>query len=279
MKKNKLITLIALILGFITVTVLLMTVLPSNHYVWHIYEVLVVIAAMVFNLPGAILGVAAAVASGLFFTELDTGALINYGRLALIAGGVGWYASRNLVQEEHLNRLLMLDRLTGLRNYSYFIDRLQEERQRADRFGSRVSLIMIDIDHFKPFNDKFGHRLGNELLIQMAAVFKAQVRGVDIVCRYGGEEFAILLPNTGTEASLEIAERIRATIDENDLPGSEILEKCTVSAGVATYPNDAQDDLQLIDRADEALYEAKKIGRNKVVVFSPSLAEKKAVSP
>ena len=256
-----------------------MTVLPSNHYVWHIYEVLVVIAAMVFNLPGAILGVAAAVASGLFFTELDTGALINYGRLALIAGGVGWYASRNLVQEEHLNRLLMLDRLTGLRNYSYFIDRLQEERQRADRFGSRVSLIMIDIDHFKPFNDKFGHRLGNELLIQMAAVFKAQVRGVDIVCRYGGEEFAILLPNTGTEASLEIAERIRATIDENDLPGSEILEKCTVSAGVATYPNDAQDDLQLIDRADEALYEAKKIGRNKVVVFSPSLAEKKAVSP
>ncbi|HEB12518.1 MAG TPA: GGDEF domain-containing protein [Actinobacteria bacterium] len=279
MKKNKLITLIALILGFITVTVLLMTVFPDNHNVWHAYEVLAVLAALTFYLPGAILGVVAAVAGGLFFTELDSGALINYVRLALIAGGVGWYASRNLSQEEHLSRLLMLDRLTGLRNYSYFIDRLQEERRRADRFGSRISLIMIDIDHFKPFNDKFGHRLGNELLIQMAAVFKAQVRGVDIVCRYGGEEFVILLPNTGTEAAHEIAERIRTTIDENDLPGTETLEKCSISAGVATYPNDAEDDLQLIDRADEAVHEAKQIGRNKVVVYNSSLTEKKAATP
>ncbi len=278
MKKNKQNAFIALLLSFIAVTVLLMTVFPNNSLVWHLYEIPAVIAAVVFYIPGAIIGVIAAVAGGLFFTELDNTALINYGRLVLIAGGIGWYASRNLSQEEHLSRLLMLDRLTGLRNYTYFIDRLQEERQRADRFGSRISLIMIDIDHFKSFNDKFGHRLGNELLIQLSAVFKAQVRGVDIVCRYGGEEFAILLPNTGPEAAHEIAERIRATIDENDLPGTETLEKCTISAGVATYPNDAEDDLQLIDRSDEALYEAKKIGRNKVVVYSTSLSEKKAAT-
>lgn len=278
MNKNKLIALVALIISYLVVATLLTTIFPDSSQIWFAFVILTIVAAMVFHIPGAAVGTLVAAVVGVWYAPITTDALIQYSLLALTSGIIGWYANRQEVQEEHLGRLLMIDRLTGLRNYSYFIDRLDEERKRSDRFGSRVSLIMIDLDHFKPFNDKYGHAQGNELLKHMAGIFKAQVRGVDIVCRYGGEEFAILLPNTGHAASYEIAERIRATVEESEMASVENGDTRTVSIGVATYPNDADDDLQLIDRADEALHQAKEAGRNKVVVYGQSENEHEALS-
>lgn len=278
MNKNKLIALVALIISYLVVISLLTTVIPDTHEIWNAFVILTIISAIIFHLPGAAIGTVVSIAVGVWYAPTTTDTFIQYGLLALASVIIGWYANQQEVQEERLGRLLMIDRLTGLRNYSYFIDRLEEERKRSDRFGSRVSLIMIDLDHFKPFNDKYGHEQGNELLKYMAGIFKAQVRGVDIVCRYGGEEFAVLLPNTGHAASYEIAERIRATVEESEMASVENGDTRTVSIGVATYPNDADDDLQLIDRADEALHKAKEAGRNKVVVYGQSENKPEALS-
>jgi len=195
-----------------------------------------------------------------------------------LLGVVGWQASRQHSQPEQLSHLLKVDQLTGLHNYSYFIDRLAEERMRADRFGSRLALIMIDIDHFKPFNEKYGQQKGDELLKHVTEILKAQVRGVDIVSRYGGEEFAILLPNTGPSAAEEVTERIRVAVETSDFATTSGTEICTISVGIATYPADAEDDLQLIDRADAALLLAKEAGRNRVVTFSSDNSKQKAIS-
>ena len=278
MEKNRLFVLAPLIAGFGAVAFAQIFVYPGRPEVWHLFEILTVLAAFAFYIPGAALGAIASIAIGMKFIPGTSEMMLNYGRLALTAGIIGWYSSRQHFQQEHLGRLLMVDRLTDLHNYSYFIDRLDEERQRADRFGSRLSLIMLDIDHLKPFNDKFGHQKGNELLKHMAEIFKVQVRGVDIISRYGGEEFAILLPNTSHGAAKEVAERIRAGVETSDFATESGTDNCTISAGVATYPSDAEDDLQLIDRADEALYRAKEGGRNRVVVFAAENSKQEAIS-
>lgn len=278
MDKKRLLVLVPLVIGVVVVAATQAMVYPGEHEFWHLLEVLTVLGAALFYLPGAVVGTAVAVVVGVANIQTDAVMLLNYSRLAVTAGIIGWYASRQRFHQEHLSRLLMVDRLTGLHNYSYFIDRLGEERMRADRFGSRLALIMIDIDHFKPFNDKFGHQKGNELLKHMAEIFKAQVRGVDVISRYGGEEFAILLPNTGRTAAEEVAERIRAAVETSDFAAASGTETRTVSAGIATYPADAEDDLQLIDRADEALYQAKEAGRNRIVVFGADNSKQEAIS-
>lgn len=278
MENKRLFVLAPLIAGFFAVALVQIFIYPSEPEVWHLFEILTVVAAFAFYLPGAAVGALASIAFGMKFIPSTPDIMLDYARLALMAGAIGWYSSRQHFQQENLGRLLMVDRLTGLHNYSYFIDRLDEERQRADRFGSRLSLIMLDIDRFKPFNDTFGHQKGNELLKYMAEVFMAEVRAVDIVSRYGGEEFAILLPNTSHGAAHEVAERIRAGVETSDFASVSGTELCTVSAGVATYPSDAEDDLQLIDRADEALYRAKEGGRNRVVVFGAEDAKHEVIS-
>lgn len=278
MDKKRLLILSLLTAGFVAVAFVERFIMSGQPEAWHLFEILTVLAAFVFYLPGAAIASLASIAFGIKFIPSTPDMILDYGRLVLIAGAIGWYSSRQRFQQEHLGRLLMVDRLTGLYNYSYFIDRLNEERQRADRFGSRLSLIMIDIDRFKPFNDKFGHQKGNELLKHMAEIFMTEVRAVDIVSRYGGEEFAILLPNTSHGAAEEVAERIRASVENSDFATVSGVEPCNISAGVATYPSDAEDDLQLIDRADEALYRAKEGGRNRVVVFGAEDAKQEVGS-
>lgn len=269
MINNKLIALILLLMFSIIVT---FTVASTNdHNVWHFFEIIALIAALLFYFWGAAAAVSLATLVGVVYLP-GAGNYLNYIRLSIMALVVAWFALREKDARERVSRLLMVDRLTGLHNYSYFIDRLEEERQRADRFGSRLSLIMIDIDWFKPFNDEYGHRLGNDFLIKLARIFLKEVRVVDIVCRYGGEEFAIILPNT-SKAAAEVAERIREAVAKTEFPVSkeDKMERRTVSAGVATYPDDAEDELQLIDRADEALYLAKQSGRNRVVVYGDEI--------
>lgn len=265
MKKDKLFALFLLVLiSLVTIAAMALT---YNQNYWYLLEAVALVAALIFYLPGAIIAAVIAVSAGLFLLPPPVDYL-TYIRLLLMSGLIGWFVGRERYSQKRLEGLLMVDRLTGLHNYSYFIDRLEEERHRADRFGSKLSLAMIDIDYFKPFNDEYGHRLGNEFLKKLAETLKGQVRAVDIVCRYGGEEFVVILPNTSRKAE-EVAERMRLAVAAMDFPVNKDgkVERKTISIGVATYPTDAEDDLQLIDRADEALYMAKKSGRNLVVIY------------
>lgn len=255
---------------------------------WPFYFVPIVIAALYYEIIGSVIAGIGGLAAVILWTYLSMRYLSNpleimantfgilVGTLMFVSIGIalGFFSSKRKQDTEALQKLTMVDRLTGLHNYGYFMERLEEERNRADRFGSKLSLIMLDIDHFKPYNDKFGHQKGNALLKKVANILTRQVRAIDIVARYGGEEFAILLPNTSREA-VEIAERIRRAVETAKFEGGkgEPFVKRTLSAGVATYPTDASNELELIDRADQALYVAKNQGRNMVCVYSPDLAK------
>lgn len=158
------------------------------------------------------------------------------------------------------------DGLTGLYNHSYFRDRLAQEFRRSVRYNHPLSLIMLDIDNFKQINDRCGHPAGDEVLRRLAQILRANVRQqVDIVCRYGGEEFAILLPSTDRSGAALQAERIRAAVEHNFLgnPAVGTDETLTISAGVAEHEGVRSPD-ELVDCADAALLRAKREGKNRV---------------
>ncbi len=155
------------------------------------------------------------------------------------------------------------DRLTGLFNYSYFMDELQREQARAERTNTHFSLIIFDLDLFKQVNDTYGHEKGNLLLQGVAAILKANARKMDTVARYGGEEFVILMPESN-RSEMEVAERIRKRIEEAEF--ADIADrplKITISGGVCTFPRDARSVNELLDKADKGLYLAKTCGRNR----------------
>lgn len=253
-------------------------------HLYHLYYIPLFLAALFFNeLGGASIAI---LSSGVIFSLLfllppaETALQRHYltefsmASAVMIAGGVGlgWVARTQKRNLTFLRQSSMKDRLTGLRNYGYFAERLEEERKRADRFGSHLALIMLDIDYFKPFNDRFGHAKGNLLLQKLAKVMKSQVRSVDVISRYGGEEFAIILPNTNGEA-VRVAERIRKAVQKAGFvgdAGKPIVEK-TISAGVAVYPIHCDNEIELIDKADMALYRAKESGRNQVCLYNPKI--------
>ena len=160
----------------------------------------------------------------------------------------------------------LTDRLTGLYNYGTFADYLHNEVTKADRYGGELTLIMLDLDHFKRFNDHYGHEAGNDLLKRVGATLQAVIREADVAARYGGEEFALLISGDAQDG-LELAERVRHAIETTalELRGGEVAY-VTASAGVATYPTGSPDDALLVEHADRALYESKRAGRNRVTV-------------
>ena len=160
------------------------------------------------------------------------------------------------------------DGLTRLYVYRYFQLLLEQEMQRAKRYGHSCSLLMIDIDNFKYFNDTYGHPLGDEVLKAIAETLVENTRTVDIVARYGGEEFAIILPETGAGDAPEVGEKIREAIAGIQLSKDEKTLYVTASIGTATFPDHAADKAQLICRADKALYDSKRNGKNRVTVSS-----------
>jgi diguanylate cyclase (GGDEF)-like protein len=163
--------------------------------------------------------------------------------------------------------LAITDPLTGLHNRRYLWELLGRELLKARRNRTPVAAILADIDHFKRFNDTWGHEAGDLVLKRVADVIREHVRGSDIGCRYGGEELAVILPETTLEVAVERAERIRLGIAAVRLDyGGRPLDAVTSSFGVAIYPQHAGDAEALLRAADEALYEAKKTGRNRVVV-------------
>ncbi|HEU4740597.1 MAG TPA: sensor domain-containing diguanylate cyclase [Meiothermus sp.] len=153
------------------------------------------------------------------------------------------------------------DELTGLCNRRVLMARFKEEFHRALRYDQPLSLLMLDVDQFKAYNDTFGHPAGDEVLRQIAHLVKMMLRAGDIPARYGGEEFAVVLPNTSAQGAMALAERLRQTVAHVSWP----LRPVTVSVGVASQTAAAEDPLTLIAAADQALYEAKRAGRNRVV--------------
>lgn len=170
-------------------------------------------------------------------------------------------------QEAVLSRAATIDGLTGLLNRREFDRLLAEEIQRSERYGSTMSLIMIDIDNFKAFNDTFGHQGGDDALCVVASTLEKQVRELDKVCRFGGEELAVILPASDAESARRIAERLRASVaaEEINLHDSQVA-KVTVSLGVASYPVCGESPESLLRAADFALYQSKQLGRNCVSV-------------
>ncbi|MEW6724218.1 MAG: diguanylate cyclase [Bacillota bacterium] len=163
-------------------------------------------------------------------------------------------------------RQAITDSLTGLHNHSYFQTRLEQEVARASRYGRKLSLLMMDLDHFKSYNDHCGHVRGNGVLHEVAGVMRQALREADIICRYGGDEFAALLPDTDKEAACQVAERIRCLIEQHQFSGGDLPSgiRLTIAIGIATYPDDSPHRTGLVEEADRALYRAKASGRNRV---------------
>ncbi|MDO8602363.1 MAG: sensor domain-containing diguanylate cyclase [Candidatus Omnitrophota bacterium] len=151
------------------------------------------------------------------------------------------------------------DSLTGLWNHGYFQYLLGEETKKSALVKSYFTLFMIDIDNFKTFNDTYGHQAGDNIIRKISEIFRDVSRKIDIVARYGGEEFAVILPITKKEEALILAERIRKAVET-----SPSLKNITISIGVASYPEDGQKKEDILARADKALYEAKRSGKNKI---------------
>ena len=179
-------------------------------------------------------------------------------------------------RSEDLRKISITDSLTDLYNRRFFQDRINEEIERSRRHGLPVSLIMLDIDNFKHYNDTYGHLAGDEALRLTAAIIKNSVRNIDRVARYGGEEFAVILPMTEIAAARDIAERIRSGVAGRYFPddGLRATVKLTASLGIASFPQHADNLLDLVGNADKALYIAKVNGKNRAAVFDKQRATK-----
>ncbi|MHB8835876.1 MAG: diguanylate cyclase [Candidatus Methylomirabilia bacterium] len=166
---------------------------------------------------------------------------------------------------ESTKMLSITDGLTKLYNHRYFQDALKREFVRCQRHKSPLSLVLLDIDHFKRFNDTYGHQQGDIVLQELARTLRMQVRNLDIVARYGGEEFAVIMPEASLEVALLVAERLRAAVENHPVEGPSGPLRVTVSLGVAAVPRaETGVPAGLIAAADRALYRAKELGRNRV---------------
>ena len=172
----------------------------------------------------------------------------------------------NAHMHEETKRLAITDGLTRLFNHRHFYELLEQEFQRAGRYKTNLSMIMIDIDYFKHVNDTYGHQTGDEILKGLASVISHEVREVDVLARYGGEEFAVMLPQTKLEKARDVAERIRSGVEKTEFQTLEGVIKITVSLGVSGFPGDKiNSQTDLVQQADSAMYEAKRLGKNCVI--------------
>src|SRR6204780_287748 len=179
-------------------------------------------------------------------------------------------AIQNAHYVERVKQLAYLDGLTGIFNRRFFELRIVEEMERAERFGTGMAVVMVDIDQFKRLNDEFGHLLGDEVLRQVSSIFHQQLRKIDVLCRYGGEEFAILLCQTNAVHALGVAEKLRKMVEHWQFPG--VPQTVTISAGVAAFPDHGTTRDGLVRAADNGLYAAKQAGRNRLALATLSRA-------
>jgi diguanylate cyclase (GGDEF)-like protein len=193
------------------------------------------------------------------------------GRLLSVFANHTSIAVANLRFYQEIQQLAIRDGLTGLYNYRYFRAQIDRTVQLARRYNSPLSLLLLDIDHFKTYNDSYGYLKGDLILKEIAGLLTAHTRSADLVARYGGEEFVILLPEIGSEQAHSVADKIRQVVEEHPfaLEAGELPQTLTVSVGVASSDGTWSADA-IIQRADEALYRAKEAGKNRVVGSSAS---------
>jgi diguanylate cyclase (GGDEF)-like protein len=190
-----------------------------------------------------------------FFTETDLSILCTIVHLAAVA-----IENADFVRQ--LTHLSMTDSLTGMYNHRYFIRSLDREIQRSRRYTTPLCLFMIDVDHFKVYNDTYGHLEGDQLLRALGKTLQSNLRIVDIVCRYAGDEFVVVLPETDITEAKIAAEKIRRAVEK-----ALAAQKITISVGLAKYLIPHMNKYDFILKADTALFEAKKQGRNTVQCF------------
>jgi diguanylate cyclase (GGDEF)-like protein len=178
-------------------------------------------------------------------------------------------------KNKELHELSITDSLTGLYNRKHLMETLENEVARSKRHKHDFSVLVIDIDHFKDYNDTYGHLAGDEVLSRLATVFKESVRSCDYVARYGGEEFILVLPEIGPEDGVKAAERIRKKVAKESFAGDGKPIQITVSVGVASYPKYGDDPQSIIRHADTALYKSKESGRNRVVLAGETPKKKR----
>jgi diguanylate cyclase (GGDEF)-like protein len=211
--------------------------------------------------------------------ETQTPALVAVkDQLALTVAEDMALALANLRLRETLHSQAIRDPLTGLFNRRYLEETLERELGRVKRAGAPLAVIMLDLDHFKQYNDTFGHSAGDELLSALGILLKNQIREEDIACRYGGEEFLLILPGASISIALERAEILRHAVKEMH-QHHQGLKPTTLSLGVAVYPDHGDTGLQLIQSVDAALYRAKQAGRDRVMAAEYAELTIMATSP
>lgn len=186
---------------------------------------------------------------------------------ALIVSFQGAIAIEKTLFHEEIVQLAKTDGLTGLNNHRTFHETLHNELKRARRLEKQLSLMLIDVDYFKNFNDTYGHQEGDAALKSLSGILNRNIRQIDFAARYGGEEFAIILSEVSYEGAVRVAERIRSETSTYAFNVKGTIDRLTVSIGIAVFPDDAIDRERLIKASDDALYMAKKMGRNRVVTF------------
>jgi diguanylate cyclase (GGDEF)-like protein len=184
----------------------------------------------------------------------------------------------NLELRERLENMALRDGLTGLYNRRFLDEMLEHELAKLRRSGRQAALMLVDVDHFKRFNDTYGHQAGDEALRKVAGALQSAVRASDVVCRYGGEEFLVFLPECDSQEAMAKAEALRAAVSAITMRiGSEGIAPISASFGVAIFPDVADNRTDLIQVADRALYAAKHAGRNRVMMADPPAAEAKYI--
>jgi len=193
------------------------------------------------------------------FSHTDMELLENLGQQAALA-------LDNAYHHDQVEKQARLDSLTQVYNHGYFLHLLEQEAEICKASGVGMSLIMLDIDHFKQYNDSYGHLAGDKVLVKITRVIQNHIHPTDYVGRWGGEEFCVLLPDTTGAQAHQIAHRIQQKINQMSLKSSEglNLHMPTLSQGIAVYPNETDDIIELVDLADQRLYIAKERGRNQI---------------
>jgi len=266
--------------GFICLLVLRQASGTFGVSLGYIYIVLISLAGFWFGLRGGI--ISAICASAIFLIEV--GLYPSWPARELVLRGAGFrlmvYLSSGFILgyvselQKRLSREIEYsayhDKLTGCVNYTWIVEFLEKEIARSRRFIKEFSIILIDIDHFKSINDTYGHLVGNDALAAFAGVIKDNLRNMDIVGRYGGEEFLVILPELGSGGALVVLERIKRKLSEAKITSRHLKEGITISlqfsAGISSFPYNANNSRDLIKLADDVLYQAKQKGRDRILV-------------
>jgi diguanylate cyclase (GGDEF)-like protein len=218
---------------------------------------------------------------GKFFSSQQIMAMLTFDIMFIFTYFVSGYLSKNLHTNESLlkellkqtQELSISDGLTGLYNQMYFFELLSLETKKSQRHNLSYSLIMFDVDFFKNYNDHNGHMLGSETLKSIGTIMKTKFRTTDLLAKYGGDEFVIILPQTDKVGAYLAAERLRESIEKQGFPGAETQpqKKLTISIGLASYPEHGLSDEKILNCADKALYFAKETGRNRTNIYNENI--------